>query len=144
MNQDEVHENGPPMQPAAIDFSPLSIPARCGSKKVDEERRRSDVTLLMRFLGAAALSALAIVTPEIFATVQPSGVSRADVCASAGRRVSVSGCANIADTVAQWVPPPSEYAPLPEDYPPPPPPPPPPNVNVCASVGRRVSVSGCV
>ncbi|MBX7448766.1 hypothetical protein GR927_12275 [Mycolicibacterium sp. 3033] len=72
----------------------------------------------------------------------------ADVCGSVGGRfVSVSGCGNIADAVAPWVPPPGAYAPLPEDYaapPPPPPPPPPPNVNVCASVGRRISVSGCL
>lgn len=74
----------------------------------------------------------------------------ADVCGSVGGRfVSVSGCGNIADAVAPWVPPPAAYAPLPEDYvapppPPPPPPPPLPNVDVCASVGRRISVSGCV
>ncbi|WP_111509386.1 hypothetical protein [Mycobacterium kyogaense] len=67
----------------------------------------------------------------------------ADVCGSVGGRfVSVSGCGNIADAVAPWVPPPGAYAPLPEDYAAPPPPPP--NVNVCASVGRRISVSGCV
>lgn len=72
----------------------------------------------------------------------PSGAAQADVCVNAGRRVSVSGCANIADAIAPYVPPPAEYAPLPEDYPPPPPPPP--NVNVCANVGRRISVSGCV
>ncbi len=102
------------------------------------------MNLWVRSWIAAALAVLGIVAPEIFATIQPSGVARADVCASAGRRVSVSGCANVADTVAQWVPPPTAYAPLPEDYPPPPPPPPPANVSVCANVGRRVSVSGCV
>ncbi len=80
--------------------------------------------------------------PEIFAMTEPSGVARADVCANVGRRVSVSGCTNIADAVAPYAPPPAAYAPLPEDYPPPPPPPP--NVNVCANVGRRISVSGCV
>lgn len=74
----------------------------------------------------------------------------ADVCGSVGGRfVSVSGCGNVADAIAPWVPPPAAYAPLPEDYaapppPPPPPPPPLPNVDVCASVGRRISVSGCV
>lgn len=74
----------------------------------------------------------------------------ADVCGSVGgRRVSVSGCGSIADAIAPWVPPPAEYAPMPEDYyaappPPPPPPPPLPNVNVCANVGRRISVSGCI
>jgi hypothetical protein len=93
----------------------------------------------------AALAVLALATaPEVFAIMQPSGVAQADVCASAGRRISVSGCANIADTIAQYAPPPADYAPVPEDYAPPPPPPPPVNVSVCASAGRRVTVSGCV
>ncbi|ORB49815.1 hypothetical protein [Mycobacterium persicum] len=90
-----------------------------------------------------ATSALAFTAvPEVFANMAPTAQVNADVCVNAGRRVSVSGCANIADAVAPYVPPPSEYAPLPEDYPPPPPPAP--NVNVCANVGRRISVSGCV
>ncbi|MGE2725442.1 RNA-binding protein, partial [Mycolicibacterium pulveris] len=41
---------------------------------------------------------------------------------------------------------PGEEAPPPPPPPPPPvyvPPPPAPNVSVCASVGRRVSVTGC-
>ena len=70
---------------------------------------------------------------------------------SAGQRISVSGCANLGDVMAPYVPPPAYYAPMPEDYPPPPPPPvyvppppPLPNVNVCANVGRRISVSGCI
>ncbi|MCV7074524.1 hypothetical protein [Mycobacterium szulgai] len=89
-------------------------------------------------VAAAAVTAF----PEALAVLQPAGVARADVCVSAGRRISVSGCTDVADAVAPYAPPPSEYAPLPEDYPPPPPPPP--NVNVCANVGRRVTVSGCV
>ena len=76
---------------------------------------------------------------EMYAVVQPSGVANADVCASVGRRVSVSGCTNVADTVNAYVPPPAAYAPLPQDFPPPPPPP----VNVCVGAGRRVHVSGC-
>ena len=48
---------------------------------------------------------------------------------------------DVADAVATYAPPPYAYAPLPEDYPPPPPLP---NVNVCAGVGRRVHVSGCI
>jgi hypothetical protein len=48
----------------------------------------------------------------------------ASVCVSAGRRVSVSGCTNIADNIARYAPPPAVYAPLPEDEVPPPPPPP--------------------
>ncbi|MGE5697094.1 MAG: hypothetical protein ACM4D3_18245 [Candidatus Sericytochromatia bacterium] len=97
------------------------------------------------FLGFAAI-------PGAVVIIQTPGVASADVCASVGRRVSVSGCANIADTIADYVPPPSYYAPMPEDEPPPeytappppPPPPPAPNVSVCANVGRRVNVSGCI
>ncbi|KZS65418.1 MAG: hypothetical protein K2X56_15490 [Mycobacterium pseudokansasii] len=91
-------------------------------------------------LATAALAFTAV--PEVVAIMAPSAQANADVCVNAGRRVSVSGCTDIADAVAPYVPPPSEYAPLPEDYPPPPPPAP--NVNVCANVGRRISVSGCV
>jgi hypothetical protein len=77
-------------------------------------------------------------------TVHDAGVANADVCVSAGRRVSVSGCANLSDVVAPYVPPPDYYAPMPEDYAPPPPPPPGANVSGCIGVnGRRVSVSGC-
>jgi hypothetical protein len=90
--------------------------------------------------GAIALLAL-VAIPETYAVIQPSGVANADVCASVGRRVSVSGCTNVADTVNAYVPPPGAYAPLPQDYPPPPPPPPP--VNVCVGGGRRIQVSGC-
>lgn len=49
------------------------------------------------------------------------------MCVGAGRRISVSGCTNIADNIARYAPPPAVYAPLPEDEttaPPPPPPPP--------------------
>jgi hypothetical protein len=69
--------------------------------------------------------------------MQPSGVAGADVCASVGRRISVSGCTNVADTVNTYVPPPGAYAPLPEDFPPPP------AANVCVGAGRRIHVSGC-
>jgi hypothetical protein len=100
------------------------------------------MNLWVRPWTAAGIALLALTSiPEIYAVVQPSGVANADVCASVGRRVSVSGCTNVADTVNAYAPPPAAYAPLPQDFPPPPPPPPP--VNVCASVGRRVSVSGC-
>jgi hypothetical protein len=94
---------------------------------------------------AATGAALALVTtPGLILVIAPSGVATADVCANVGRRVSVSGCANLSDVVAPYVPPPSYYAPLPEDFAPPPPPPPPPPVSGCVGVsGRRVSVSGC-
>lgn len=76
--------------------------------------------------GVAAISAvLAIVSGfEVFTAVHASGVARANVCASVGRRVTVSGCANVGNAIANYAPPPAYYAPLPEDYPPPPPPPP--------------------
>ena len=88
--------------------------------------------------------------PGAIVIVQTPAVAGADVCASVGRRVSVGGCANLADTIADFVPPPAYYAPMPSDEPapeyvaPPPPPPLAPNVNVCANVGRRVNVSGCI
>ncbi|WP_221194270.1 hypothetical protein [Mycolicibacterium iranicum] len=87
-----------------------------------------------------------LVTLGLAALSQPQAAS-ADVCGSVGgRHVSVNACGNVADAIAPWVPPPAAYAPLPEDYSaaPPPPPPPPPNVSVCANIGRRVSVSGCI
>ena len=50
----------------------------------------------------------------------------------------MSGCANIADAVAPYVPPPAYYAPMPYD------PPPPSNVNACVSYnGRRVNAAAC-
>jgi hypothetical protein len=93
----------------------------------------------IRTRAAAVLAAAAALGTLV--TIAPAGTTGADVCVSAGRRVSVSGCANLADVMAPYVPPPAYYAPLPEDYPSPPPPP---YVNACASVnGRHVSVSGC-
>ena len=94
---------------------------------------------------AAGIAVLALTAiPEMYAVIQPSGVANADVCASVGRRISVGGCMNVADTVNAYVPPPAYYAPLPEDFQAPPPPPPPVNVGACASFGRRISVSGCI
>jgi hypothetical protein len=76
--------------------------------------------------------------PGAIAVIGTPGKAQADVCVSAGRRVSVSGCANVADAVAPYVPPPAYYAPLPND------PPPPPNVTGCVSYnGRWVNASGC-
>jgi hypothetical protein len=88
---------------------------------------------------AAGIAVLALTAiPEMYVVMQPSVVANADVCASVGRRISVSGCTNVADTINTYVPPPADYAPLPQDYPPPPPAP-----DVCVGVGRRVHVSGC-
>lgn len=97
--------------------------------------------LLMRSWTAAGIAALAVTAiPEVCAVLQPPGIAGADVCAGVGRRISVSGCTNVADTVNTYAAPPSDYAPLPQDFPPPPPPPP---VNVCVGAGRRIHVSGC-
>src|ERR1700710_664410 len=97
-----------------------------------------------RIWTVAAASVLAIAAVPVVA-IQLPGVANADVCASAGRRVQVSGCANLADVMAPYVPPPAYSAPIPEDCSGPPPPPPP-LVAVCVgATGRRghVSVGGC-
>lgn len=81
--------------------------------------------------------------PGAIVLAAPAGTANADVCASAGRRISVGGCVNIADAVAPYVPPPTYYAPLPEDVPPPPPPPGS-NIDGCIGWnGRWVNASGC-
>jgi len=133
------HQTGPSSRRAPIYFAHAHTPVGGNpgsSKEIAMSPRR-------RAWAAFAVGVLAFTAvPEVFAAIQPSGVAGADVCVNAGRRVSVSGCGNVADAVAPYVPPPVAYAPMPEDYPPPPPPPP--HVNVCANVGRRVSVSGCV
>jgi hypothetical protein len=97
------------------------------------------MTQWKRSWSATAATALAIAAiPGAILTISPTGVADADVCASAGRRVQVSGCANIADAVAPYVPPPAYYAPMPYD------PPPPPNVTGCVSYnGRWVNAAGC-
>ncbi|HUO40093.1 MAG TPA: hypothetical protein VMU34_20615 [Mycobacterium sp.] len=87
---------------------------------------------------AGASLATFVAVPAAVAVMRPAGAASADVCVSGGRRVSVSGCANIADTVAGYVPPPQYYAPMPYD------PPPPPNVSGCVSYnGRWVNAGGC-
>lgn len=94
---------------------------------------------------AVAITVLALASiPQMYSVIHPSAMAGADVCASVGRRVSVSGCTNVADTVNSYVPPPAAYAPLPQDFAAPPPPPPPPPVDVCVGVGRRVQISGCL
>ena len=67
-------------------------------------------------VAAAAVFALAAV-PGAIITIHAPGIANADVCLSGGRRVSVSGCANIADAVAPYVPPPAYYVPMPYDPP---------------------------
>jgi hypothetical protein len=87
---------------------------------------------------ALAFAGVILAIPGAILTIQPTGVANADVCASVGRRVSVSGCANVADAVAPYVPPPAYYAPMPYD------PPPPPNGGACVSYnGRWVDATRC-
>lgn len=96
---------------------------------------------------------LAVAAGVLGMTVAPLVIAvpaHADVCGSVGGRrghVSVGGCTDLAGVISDWVPPPSYYAPLPEDFAPPPPPPPiGSNVSVCGNVGGprgRVSVGGC-
>ena len=79
----------------------------------------------------------------------------ATLCGSVGGRfVDVTGCSDPLSYLHEAVlapPPPPPPPPPPQGAPPPPPPPPPPyyapiapNVDVCANVGRRISVSGCI
>lgn len=54
------------------------------------------------------------------------------MCASAGRRVTVSGCANLSDVMAPYVVPPDAYAPIT------------PEASACIGWnGRWVNASGC-
>lgn len=77
-----------------------------------------------RWIGAL-LAVLAFSSiPGIVIAAGSAGQAEASVCVGAGRRVSVSGCANIGDAIQRYVPPPADYAPMPEDTTPPPPPPP--------------------
>lgn len=86
-------------------------------------------------LAAAAVVALTGV-PMAIVTISPAGAANADVCASAGRRITVSGCTNVAENIADYAPPPAQYAPLPEDFTP--------NSTVCVGWnGRWVNAGGC-
>lgn len=92
--------------------------------------------------GTVATAAVMALTgvPAFLAVVAPP-TANADVCASAGRRISVGGCANLSDVMAPYVPPPEYYAPMPAD---PPPPDYTPNVSGCVGWnGRWVNASGC-
>ena len=82
-------------------------------------------------LGAAAVLTLAG-TPAAIMVIAPAGTANADVCASAGRRIEVSGCANLSDVMAPYVVPPDAYAPLT------------PNASACVGWnGRWINASGC-
>ena len=105
---------------------------------------------MTRISGRAVVVAVAVLFAGGLgiATAPVSGA----ICGSlGGRHVDVSGCADPLYEM-NYVDAPPPPPPPPGDVPPPPPPayvyvpppPPPPNVDVCASVGRRISVSGCV
>lgn len=69
---------------------------------------------------SAVLVALAVTAfaafPAAVVTIAPASTAGADVCGHVGRRVSVGGCVNVAGAIADYAPPPSVYAPLPEDF----------------------------
>lgn len=79
--------------------------------------RRRGLAALLVFTGVVGVPAILTAAPS-------ADRVEASVCVSVGRRVSVSGCSNVADNIARYAPPPAAYAPLPEDEVPPPPPPP--------------------
>jgi hypothetical protein len=82
-------------------------------------------------IGAATVVALAA-APAALVTIAPSGTASADVCASVGRRVSVSGCANMSDVMAPYVMPQDVYAPIT------------PNASACVGWnGRWVNANSC-
>ncbi|WP_110883527.1 RNA-binding protein [Mycolicibacterium wolinskyi] len=89
----------------------------------------------MRKLWPAAAATLMFVA-GLVVTGPPT--AQATICGSiGGRHVDVTGCSDpmseLNDALAP--PPPPGYVP---------PPPPPPNISVCANVGRRINISGCV
>ena len=82
-------------------------------------------------VGATAVLSLAA-GPAALLTIQPGATANADVCASAGRRVTVSGCANLSDVMAPYVVPVDAYAPIT------------PNASACVGWnGRWINASGC-
>lgn len=90
------------------------------------------MTSLRRVLVGTAAALTLAGTPAAFIVITPAGTANADVCASAGRRIEVSGCANLSDVMAPYVVPPDAYAPLT------------PNASACVGWnGRWVSAGGC-
>ncbi len=91
------------------------------------------MTMSIRRIAGGAVAVLALAGgPAALATIAPSGTAYADVCVSAGRRISVSGCANLSDVMAPYVVPPNAYAPIT------------PNASACVGWnGRWVSADGC-
>lgn len=92
------------------------------------------MTISIRRWSAGAAAALALAgAPAVLVTILPAGTANADVCASVGRRVSVSGCANLSDVMAPYVVPQDAYAPIT------------PNASACVGWnGRWVNANSCV
>lgn len=91
------------------------------------------MTITFRRLAGGAAAALALAgAPAALAAIAPTATAYADVCASAGRRISVSGCANLSDVMAPYVVPPNAYAPIT------------PNASACVGWnGRWISANSC-
>ncbi len=94
-----------------------------------------------RLMQGSAAAAAGVFAFAAIATMLPTAVAGADVCASAnGRHVYAGGCVDVAGAVDYYAPPPAYYAPLPQDFDATP------NATVCVgATGRRgnVSVAGC-
>lgn len=92
------------------------------------------MSLSVRGWAALAAAALTIAgLPVVIFTTAPDGTISAAVCASAGRRISVGGCANLSDVMAPWAPPPDSYAPMPGE-----------GLNACVGYnGRWISANTC-
>ena len=93
---------------------------------------------------SAGCAAMLLLGASLTFSAAPAAAS---VCGSVGgAHVDVSGCSDPLSELNDVYPPPPP--PPPDAAPPPPPayvpPPPPPDVDVCASAGKRVTVSGCV
>lgn len=91
------------------------------------------MTISARRLAISALAVLSLASgPAAVMAIHPGATANADVCASAGRRVTVSGCANLSDVMAPYVLPPDAYAPIT------------PNASACVGWnGRWVNASTC-
>ena len=91
------------------------------------------MTTPLRRCGIAASAALILTGVPVWILIASSdSTAQADVCASAGRRITVSGCANLADVMAPYVVPPDSYAPIT------------PNASACVGWnGRWVSANSC-
>lgn len=92
-----------------------------------------EMSTSLRRWGIGAVAALALFgAPATLVILTPAGTANADVCASAGRRITVSGCANLSDVMAPYVVPPDAYAPIT------------PNATACVGWnGRWVDANSC-